>query len=106
MDFTVSPSGCPLELVYGYARLVSDAASKSSSAEPANVSKLGMSAVAQMPYESPHLTPFLSSANRPRTTSMPISLVDCMASASRVADTPSLYGGTHMRGLVAPAWCR
>ena len=37
---------------------------------------------------------------------MPISLVDCMARASRVALTPSLYGGTHMRGLVEPAWCR
>ena len=39
-------------------------------------------------------------------TSMPSSLVDCIVSASRVALMPSLYGGTHIRGLVAPAWCR
>ena len=37
---------------------------------------------------------------------MPSAFVDCIVIASRVAETPSLYGGTHIRGLVAPAWCR
>ena len=49
IDLSESPSGWPFVLVYGYARFVSEAASKRNIAAPWNVWKLGMSAVAMIP---------------------------------------------------------